>query len=144
MYRSQRRMKLHAHSAKPHGKKSGGHSFDIAKNSSFKPAGRTHLTTCSQCNCSGEPGRTRTYNPLLKSETYAVQDVRNVLRVQQNAFCGHKLLRAFYFADWTLRSTVPAIAIWQTRSQPILRRRKSTKGQYASIAAKRSNRAMTA
>jgi predicted nucleic acid-binding protein len=38
---------------------------------------------------------------LIANDKLAVQDVHKVLSVQQNAFSGRKLLRAFSLADWT-------------------------------------------
>jgi hypothetical protein len=47
----------------------------------------------------------RTPDLLVANEKLAVQDVRNVQLVQQIAFSGRKLLRAFSLADWTLKRT---------------------------------------
>jgi hypothetical protein len=43
----------------------------------------------------------RTPDLLVANDKLAVQDVHKVLSVQQNAFSGHKLLRAFCLAHWT-------------------------------------------
>ena len=50
---------------------------------------------------SGEPGRTRTYNPLIKSPKLTVQDVHNVLSDQQFRRLLQKALSFFFLREWT-------------------------------------------
>ena len=50
----------------------------------------------------GWGGWIRTNTGLINSGKFDVQDVRNVLSVQHNAFSGRKPLKAFSLVDWTL------------------------------------------
>jgi hypothetical protein len=58
----------------------------------------------------------RTPDLLVANDKLAVQDVHKVLSVQQNAFSGHKLLRAFSLADWTLERTPRSFCDSQNRA----------------------------
>ena len=58
----------------------------------------------------------RTPDLLVANEKLAVQDVHKVLSVQQNAFSGRKLLRAFSLAHWTLRRTPNSFCDSQNRA----------------------------
>jgi hypothetical protein len=49
----------------------------------------------------GWGGWTRTNTGLINSGNFDVHDVHNVLNVQQNAFSGRKVLRAFCLVHWT-------------------------------------------
>src|SRR5579862_3453439 len=50
----------------------------------------------------GEPGRTRTYNPLIKSGSSIVQDVHNVLLFQRDRWSPDNPNRPIWLAEWTL------------------------------------------
>ena len=62
----------------------------------------------------------RTPDLLVANEKLAVQDVHKVLSVQQNAFSGHKLLRAFSLAHWTPEWTPHSFCDSQNRAHVVL------------------------
>jgi len=59
-----------------------------------KSSGRSQsIENKEQDERSGEPRRTRTSNPLIKSREFVVHDVRNVLPMQQIAMRSRNRLR---------------------------------------------------
>jgi hypothetical protein len=79
-----------------------GERPDADKNS--VKAVRLKTATITARKFGGREGA-RTPDLLVANEKFAVQDVRNVQCVQQNAFGGRKLLKAFSLLGWTLTWT---------------------------------------